>query len=79
MGRKALTEAGQIPMASGPERGWERQSSETGPLWEHLPTDKLAVHSVLLISAGKRDPAANHCANDVNQPGQPSCDRKKTH
>lgn len=32
MGRKALTEAYQIPMVSGPKRGWEGQSSETGCL-----------------------------------------------
>ena len=30
MGRKALAEACQIPMASGPKRGWEGQISETG-------------------------------------------------
>lgn len=46
-------------------------------LWEHLPTDKLTIHSILLISAGKRDPATNHSPDDVNQPCQPSCNRRK--
>ena len=50
---------------AGTELTWEAR-------WEHLPTDKLTIHSILLISAGKRDPATNHRTDDVNQPRQPS-------
>lgn len=70
MGRKATTKACPVPMVSEPRRSQQRNGSLCGR--DHLPTDKLAIHSILLISAGKRDPATNHRTNDVNQPCQPS-------
>lgn len=65
-------------MVSEPQSGWRVEAVKQEASVGHLPTDKLAIHGILLISAGKRDPAPDYCPDDVHQPRQPSCNRKKT-
>lgn len=71
-----FTETHQAPVVSGP-KSRELAAGKWEASGEHLPTDELAVHSILFISAGERNPATNHCTNDVHQPCQPSCKRKE--
>lgn len=43
-----------------------------------LPTNQLAIHRILLIRAGERDPTANHCPDYIDEPRQAPCKRERT-
>lgn len=43
-----------------------------------LPTNQLAIHRILLIRAGERDPTTNHCPDNIDEPRQAPWNQQRT-